>query len=77
MTYDEAVERGYLGDYDFIKCPYCESTNIDFDYDENVYTEDIGGLFVPVEGIIKCNCCNRKLGYYVYGISEVYFLEEL
>lgn len=77
MTYDEAVERGYIDCHHFLKCPYCESTDIDFDNDENVYNEDICGLFVTVEGTIKCNCCNRKLGYFAHGISEVYYLEEL
>ena len=77
MTYKQACERGYIGKYEFIKCPYCGSNDLGFDKTKTLYTEDICGLFETVEGTIKCNYCGKLQGYYAYGISEIYYLEEL
>jgi len=76
MTYEEALEQGYIDKYSFLKCPYCGSTLVGFNRDKPVYSEDVCGCFMPCEGTIECHNCKKELGYYAYGISEIYYLED-
>ena len=76
ISMKKAYRRGLLCYDDFLKCFVCGSTELTYDKNQEIYTEDIGGCQVKVEGGIVCEKCHAYQGYISYGcIAPVYVKE--
>lgn len=69
MEYEEYNKQlifdGYIKeDGEPIKCLYCDSTNLHFNYKSHIQG-------VATECKVKCNECGNDVGYYYCGIWEI------
>ena len=76
ISMKKAYRRGLIDNYTFLKCFLCNSTELTYDKNQEVYTEDIGGCPTKVEGGIVCKKCHAYQGYISYGSVEPAYVKE-
>lgn len=76
ISYKKALKRGYIGSYDYNRCPYCGSTDLKTDRNQQSYSDDIAGHYTFVEGGIVCGECHNYQGYISYGCIEPAYIKE-
>lgn len=75
ISMKKAYRRGLISYDDFLKCFVCGSTELTYDKNQKIYTEDIGGYQTKVEGGIVCKKCHAYQGYISYGSIEPVYVK--
>ncbi len=76
ISMKKAYRMGLLCYDDFLKCFVCGSTELTYDKNQKIYTEDIGGCPIKVEGGIVCKKCHAYQGYISYGAIEPVYVKD-
>ena len=73
ISYRRAEKLGYIGQYRFCRCYFCESKDLIVDLNQKCYTQDICGYNDLVEYGVVCGKCHMAQGYVSYGqLDPVY-----
>lgn len=76
ISMKKAYRKGLISHDDFLKCFVCGSTELTYDKNQEIYTEDICGCPTAVEGGIVCKKCHAYQGYISYGSIEPVYVKE-